>query len=214
MLTIIIEALKDTLIMVFLSGFLTICLGLPLGMIMYGSKFKSFFKNNLLFNGLNWIVSLISSAPYLVVVIFCLPITNWMSTNDVPVNLAAIIPITIASIPLYAARVYKVFSNLPEGFATTGKALGATAWQTLTKMYLPETFPNLIKEFTWICKQLVNYSVIAGFLGAGGLGQLLLQKGYLSFSLSYVTIVALLLIILTQLFQYLGYMLAEQSAKI
>lgn len=210
MLTIIYEALKETGIMLLLSGILTLFFGLWLGILLFTSKHKHFFANNFFHVILQWPCTFLNATPYLVIAIAFWPATKWLTGHGVTGNLAAVIPLSIAAIPLFATAIQTALTKLPAELTTTAQALGGTAWQALWQMYLPEIFPNLIKDFTKILKNLLGYSTISGIFGAGGLGYLLLQKGYYSFDLLYISICALLLVILYQLVQYLGILISGE----
>jgi len=213
MLMIIIEALKETTLMLLISGIFTLVLGIPLGFLLYGTNHKNFFHNQLTHYLLQGPSSFINSMPYLVVMVACLPITKWLMAHGVSGSIAAVIPLTIAAVPLYGLLTYKAICKLPSELSDTAKSLGATPWQALFSMYLPEILPNLIHGFTTTMESLIRYSTISGIFGAGGLGFLLIQKGYYDFSLLYITICALLLAVLFQTTRYIGILVTDYTIR-
>ena len=214
MFTIILSAYEETLSMILISGILAVLLGLPLGFLLYGSTNKQFCANKLLYYAFHLPITLINSTPYLLITIFSFPLLKFLVENNTPNATAAIVPLTIAAIPYYSLLTFDAIKKLPTELLEIAKTLGASPLQAILKIYIPEMLPTLVNALGKTLIQLISYSTIAGVFGAGGLGYLLMQKGYYSFELSYVVICTLLLVCTTQLIQYSSRLIAKQLVRI
>ena len=213
MLTTIISAFEETLSMVLISGFFTILFGLPLGFLLYGLVNKQLFANKFIYYFLQLAISFLNNTPYLLITVFSIPLIKFLSDNNSS-STAAIIPLTIAAIPLYSTLVFEAIKQLPPELSNTIKILGATPWQAIVKIYLPEILPVLITALSKTLTQLLSYSTIAGLFGAGGIGALVMQKGYYSFELNYIIACALMLIASMQIIQFSSNLVVKKISKI
>lgn len=213
MLTILINAFEETFLMVLMASVFTVALGLPLGFLLYGTTNKQFCQNKVLHYAVRLPITFLHSSPYLMIVIFSLPLIKSFADNHTISSAAAILPLTIAAIPLYSLLTFEAIQKLPTELSDTVKAIGATPWQAIIRVYLPEILPALIQALTKTLIHLISLSTIVGLFGAGGIGALIMQKCYYSFESNYIVACALLLVCSTQLIQLSGHLLAKQIAK-
>jgi D-methionine transport system permease protein len=210
---ILLEALRDTILMTVLASSVTFAVGLPLGMLLYGSMQRFFIARKSMRILLDLCHNSLSSLPYLAITVLCLPLTSFLIKHHCPGTLAAIIPLTLASAPLFAKSVLELFSQVPKDFAYTAEAIGATPWGALTKVYLPQVLPNLLQMFSKTVTTILSYSTIAGLFGAGGLGYILIEYGYNQFHIWYLAISALLLVLLFKIVEYMGMLASLYTSK-
>ncbi len=213
MLTILINAFEETLSMVLIASLLTVIFGLPLGFLLYGSTNKQFFANKILHYAFRLPITFLSSTPYLIITIFSIPFIKSLIDTNTGNPTAAILPLTLAAIPLYSLSTFEAIKKLPLELSETIKTLGATPWQAILKIYLPEILPALVQAMAKTLNQLISFSTIAGLFGAGGIGALIMQKGYYSFELNYVVACALLLVSSAYFIQFSSNFIAKQIAK-
>ena len=212
MLTTIINAFEETLSMVVISGALTVLFGLPLGFLLYCSTNKQFFANKLLHYFLCIPITLLNTTPYLIITIFSIPLIKVLADGDNS-STVAILPLTIATIPFFSSLTFEAIKQLPAELTDTSRTMGATPWQSITKFYLPEILPSLILALAKTLTQLISCSTIAGLFGAGGIGALIMQKGYYSFEINYMAACALILVATAQFIQLSSRIVAKQIAK-
>jgi D-methionine transport system permease protein len=196
----LVVALEETLFMVLASGILTLLLGLPLGIFLSVAALKQKTSQKLLYRALKGLVSIASSIPYLVIVIALIPLLRLVFGTESGM-LAAILPLTLATLFPFALYVERAMTSLPTGLNDLALSFGGNRLPTLLKIYLKEALPLLIQGFTKALLPLIGYSVIAGVFGAGGLGGLLIEKGYHHFSTAYVLATMAILVALTQGFR-------------
>ncbi len=207
----LIDALEKTLFMVFTASILTILLGFPLSVVQAFPKSKS-GSTAVLHSCIKAIIQLIAAIPYIVIMIALIPIAHWlMGTQHGTV--IAVIPLTLASVPLFTKVCMEAFAKIPKGLKEAMVSLGATKRQLLFKVILPEAIPDIIYGFSQVLIQILGFSVVLGVLGAGGIGALLVEKGYKDYQTSYVLGIIVTLIILVIGVQMIGRFLAYGSLK-
>ena len=113
-------------------------------------------------------------------------------------------PLTIAAAPFVARLVETALREVDRGLIEAAQAMGATTWQIVSKVLVPEAFPGIVAGITLTVVSLVGYSAMAGAIGGGGLGDIGIRYGYQRFQPEVMLIVVLILIAFVQLVQTLG----------
>lgn len=197
----------ETFYMVVVSSLFTVLLGLPLGTLMYASnRIKPMPK---LHKALSAFINMSRSVPFIILLVAIIPFTRLIVGTSIGIN-AAIVPLTLGAIPFFARLVDNVYQSLPTGLIETGYAMGASSKQIIFHILFPEARPALIHAITVTAITLVNYSAMAGTVGAGGLGTLAINYGYQRFDASIMIATVVVLIIMVQLTQMLGDYLARR----
>ncbi len=200
-------ATLETLYMVFTSTFFAVLLGLPLGTLLYTTKrIKPAPKLNKALSGL---INMTRSIPFIILLVAIIPFTRLLVGTSIGIN-AAIVPLTIGATPFFARLVDNIYQSLPSGLIETGYAMGASTRQIISHILLPEAKPALIHAITVTAITLVNYSAMAGTVGAGGLGTLAINYGYQRFDAGVMISTVMVLIIMVQLMQMGGDYLAKR----
>ncbi len=194
-------ATGETLYMVILSGVLALVFGLPLGVLLYITS-RDERKKKIYFL-LDALVNIFRSIPFIILVLLLIPLTKVLLGTIIGSN-AAIFNLTIAAIPFMARLAENSFNTLPSGIIDSARSLGATNWQFISKVLIPETLPDQISNFSVMLINLVTYTAIAGAVGAGGLGQLAINYGYYRFQWDVVFYCVIILVIISQLIQFSG----------
>lgn len=200
-------ATGETLYMVIASTFFAVLLGLPLGTLLYASsKIKPNPKLHKLLSGF---INIFRSVPFIILLVAIIPFTRLIVGTSIGIN-AAIVPLTIGATPFFARLVDTIYQGLPTGLIETGYAMGASTRQIITHILLPEARSSLIHAITITAITLINYSAMAGTVGAGGLGTLAINYGYQRFDASVMSATVIILIIMVQLIQMIGDYLAKR----
>lgn len=208
----LLNALEETLFMVFTSGLLTWIIGLPLGALLSVTGSGKFLQSSFIYTLLNLLVRTARSIPYIVFMIATIPLTRMiMGSNEG--SIAAVIPLTLASIPYFAQASEKAINKVQPGLVEAAQAIGASPLQIIYKVLIPEALPNIINALTATLIHLIGYSTIAGALGSGGLGYLIIHKGYQAFHTDYVIATVITLIALIQIIQACGNYIAHGSSN-
>jgi D-methionine transport system permease protein len=99
--------------------------------------------------------------------------------------------------------------EVPHGLIEAARAMGATPLQIVRKVLLPEALPSLVNSASITLIALVGYSAMGGAVGAGGLGQIGYQYGYVGYDAVVMNTVLALLVGLVFLIQWLGNTIAR-----
>ncbi|CZH88888.1 TPA: methionine ABC transporter permease MetI [Legionella pneumophila subsp. pneumophila] len=203
----LLSATGETLYMVFFSTLFAVLLGLPLGILLYSSsRIKPNIKLNKILSAL---INIFRSIPFIILLVAIIPFTRLIVGTSIGIN-AAIVPLTVGATPFFARLVDNVLQSLPLGLIETGYSMGANTRQIILHIILPEAQSGLIHSITVTAITLINYSAMAGAVGAGGLGTLAINYGYQRFNAGIMIATVIVLIILVQLIQMVGDYLAKR----
>ncbi|MBS9404167.1 ABC transporter permease [Halomonas sp. TRM85114] len=210
MLELILEATLDTLYMVALSGVISALVGIPLGVLLYVTRPRQVMAHPLLNRSLGIITNIGRSIPFIILMVAIIPFTRMLVGTSIGTNAAAV-PLTIAAIPFVARLVEGALNEIPPGLVEAAQSMGATPWQVITKVLLPEARGGIFTALTVTAVTLVSYSAMAGAVGGGGLGDLGIRYGYNRFNPTVMLITVVVLIVMVQGFQSLGDYLVRKS---
>ena len=188
-------------------------IGLPLGVILVmGEKDGIRPLNPLLMRALNIIINLLRSIPFLILMIIALPLSKIIVGTKVGTP-ATIPPMVVCAFPLVARMVESSLRELDQGVIEASQSMGASTWQIITKVMLPESLPSLISGGTITVGTILGYGAMAGIIGGGGLGKIAIQYGYYNFKYLVMWAAVIGLILLVQIFQSVGGKLATRCDK-
>lgn len=208
----IIKATWDTFYMTMVSVAFASVLGIPLGVILVITD-KGHIKENLALNRvLGSIVNIFRSYPFIILLLALGPFTRFVVGTTIGTT-AAIVPLTVAAAPFVARMVETSLKEVNWGVVEASLAMGASTWQIIRKVLLPEALPGIILGTTITAIAVVGYSAMAGVVGGGGLGDLAIRYGYMRFDSVVMVSTVVILIVMVQIMQTLGNILAEKFNK-
>lgn len=205
----LLDSLWQTIVMVLVSGGLSIAVGIPLGVLLLTSRPEGLLANKILNRVLSAIVNALRSVPFIILLVAIVPFTRLIVGTSIG-TAAAIVPLTIGAIPFVARIIENALEEVPHGLVEAGLAMGASPWQVITKILLPESLPSIINGVTVTLVTLVSFSAMAGAVGGGGLGDLAIRYGYQRFNVSVMISTIIVLIVLVQCMQMAGDYLAKR----
>lgn len=199
----LLSATFETIYMVLVSGVLAMLLGLPLGVLLFSTRQINLLPLPILNKSLAVIVNMMRSIPFIILMLAIIPLTRLLVGTSIGTT-AAIVPLTLATIPFFARMIENNLNQLPNGLIETGQAMGATTWQLIRSILLTEALPGMIGTLTTTFITLIGYSAMAGAIGGGGLGDLAIRYGYQRFDAKIMALTIIVLIALVQGIQHLG----------
>jgi len=197
------KATIDTLLMLGGSMVLTVILGVPLGVLLYLSGKGRLAANPVLNAALSFVVNVLRSVPFIILLIVMLPVTVLLVGTSLGVA-GAIPPLVVGAAPFYARLVETALREVDKGVVEATQAMGGSTFQIVTRALLPEAMPGIIAGATVTAIALVSYTAMAGVVGAGGLGDLAIRFGYQRFQTDVMAVTVVLLLILVQILQMIG----------
>ncbi|WP_338840284.1 methionine ABC transporter permease MetI [Flavobacterium ginsenosidimutans] len=199
----------ETIVMTFVSGFFGFLLGLPTGILLFLTRKNQILEQPVLNRTLSIVVNVFRSIPFIILIVWMIPFTRAIVGTSIGVS-AALVPLSIGAAPFIARLVENSLLSLPSGLIEAARALGATPFQIVYKVLLPEALPSLINAASITLITLVGYSAMGGAVGAGGLGQVGYQYGYIGYDAVTMNSVLALLVILVFIIQFAGDKLSKR----
>ncbi|MGK9260979.1 methionine ABC transporter permease [Sinorhizobium meliloti] len=206
------SATLDTMYMVAIAGLVGSLIGLPIGIFLATSGKGELFPAPNLNRAVGLVVNATRSTPFIILVVAIIPLTRLITGTSIGTK-AAIVPLTIATIPFVARLVEAAIRDVDKGLIEAARAMGATPMQIVFKVLLAESRPALTLALTMTIVSLIGYSAMVGAVGGGGLGDLGIRYGYQRFMPDVMLVVVVVLIILVQLVQSAGDRMARRFDK-
>jgi D-methionine transport system permease protein len=199
----------ETIYMVFIAGGVGALFGLPLGIILATTGSRDLFRLPFLSRSIGAIVNGVRSTPFIILVVAIIPLTRLVTGTSIGTT-AAIVPLTIASIPFIARITEAAIREVDRGLIEAATAMGATPLQIIFKVLVPEALPGILLGLTLAMVSLIGYAAMVGAVGGGGLGDLGIRYGYQRFMPEVMAAVVIILILLVQIVQTGGELLARR----
>jgi len=212
MMSLLIEAIGETLHMVAVAGAIGTLIGLPLGVFLATSRSGELFASPFANKALGLVVNAARSTPFIILVVAIVPLTRLIAGTSIGTQ-AAIVPLTIAAAPFIARVIEGAIRGVDQGLIEAARAMGASPLQIVRKVLLPEALPAITLALTLTIVSLIGYSAMVGAVGGGGLGDLGIRFGYQRFMPDVMLTVVAVLIVLVQGVQSLGDFLARRFDK-
>ncbi|MDF5752740.1 methionine ABC transporter permease [Spongiactinospora sp. TRM90649] len=205
----LLQATGETLQMVALSTVLTAIFGLPLGVLLVTADRGGLAPAPAFKAVLGAVVNIGRSLPFIVLMVAVIPFTRLVTGTTIG-TAAAVVPLTLGAVPFFARLVETALRGVGRDVVEAAQAMGARRAAIVGKVLLPEALPGLVAGLTVTVVALIGYSAMAGAIGGGGLGDLAVRYGYQRFDTTVMIITVVLLIVIVQLVQSLGDLVARR----
>jgi D-methionine transport system permease protein len=209
LLQMILWSTLDTLTMVGLAGLFGTLIGLPLGIFLATSRANELFPAPTANRIVGLVVNATRSTPFIILVVAIVPLTRLIAGTSIG-TAAATVPLTIAATPFIARVIEAAIREVDQGLIEAARAFGASPFQIVRKVLLPEAMPGVTLALTLTAVSLIGYSAMVGAVGGGGLGDLGIRYGYQRFMPEVMATVVLVLIALVQSVQTIGDTIARR----
>ena len=209
----LLRAIGETLYMTFIPTILAFLIGLPLGVLLVTGEQKGIRPLPVpVMSFLNVMINLLRSVPFLILLVVVLPLSKFFVGTTVG-SKAIIVPLAIAAFPFIARLVETSIREVDQGVVEAAQSMGASPWQIVTKVLIPEAKPALISNFVVALITIFGYGAMAGILGGGGLGAISINYGYYRRRALVMYFAVFLLILLVQFFQSVGNVITKKTDK-
>ncbi len=203
------KACYETLIMLSISTVLSVILGTLLGFMLYLTASKIFYRRVLLNGVLGTLVNFVRSIPFIILIVFSLPLTFFITGTKIG-PIAAAVPLTMCATAFLARIVEGALKDVDPGVIEAALATGASNGLIIRRVLIVEAAPALIRGITITFISLIGFSAMAGMVGGGGIGNLAIQYGYYRYETGVMLVTIIVLVTLVQLSQYLGDFVAKK----
>ena len=174
----------ETIYMTFISAFFAYLVGLPLGVLLCVTDKEGIHP-------IGWLNKLLG----------------------ILVNVFRSIPLIIAAIPYVARMAESSIKEVDSGVIEAAQAMGTSSFKIICKVLIPEAKPSLIVGAVISLVTILGYSAMAGTIGGGGLGMIAITYGYQRFNNNIIWLCVLLTVIIVQVIQELGMLIARKTDK-
>ena len=201
-----------SLYIVLASTLLSYLFGIPIGIILVITSKDGIHPMPVLNSVLGVIVNLLRSVPFLLMIFMIMPLTTLITGTSFGAN-ATIVPLVFSAAPYIARLIESSLREIDFGVIEAAQSMGASNWQIITKVMLPESKPSLLVGAAIAATTILGYSAMAGVLGGGGLGDIAIRYGYYRYDKPLMYVCIVLLVIITQVLQEAGLKIATKTDK-
>ena len=206
------KSLAETLYMLSVSAIIAAIIGIPLGILLVVTEKNGILVCPVLNKPLAFAINMVRSIPFIILMVAIIPFTRMVAGISIGTT-AAIVPLTIAAIPYTARMVETSIREIPFGLIEAAESMGASPYQIIKKVLIPEALPSIIENMTVVIVSLIGSSAMAGTIGGGGLGDLAIRYGYQRFQADVMIATIIVLIIIVQLIQFIGSTWSRKTDK-
>lgn len=210
--SLLLKSLAETLYMLSISALIAAAVGVPLGILLVVTEKGNILSCSFINRPLAFMINMIRSIPFIILMVAIIPFTRMVAGTSIGTT-AAIVPLTLAAIPYTARLVETSIREIPSGLIEAAESMGASPFQIITKVLIPEALPSIIENMTVVVVTLIGSSAMAGTIGGGGLGDLAIRYGYQRFQADVMIATIIVLIVIVQLIQFTGSTLSRKTNK-
>lgn len=194
------QGILETLYMVIVSTLISFIIGMLIGVISAITDQDGLYPSKVLNQILGVIINLGRSIPFIILMIALTPFTRWLVGKSYGSS-ATIVSLTIAAIPFVSRLIETTIKEIDKGVTESVIAMGASIWQVIFKVYLVETTPALVRNFSLTAITLIGYSAMAGAIGGDGLGNIAITYGYHRFDNKVMLLSLVIIVLMVQIIQ-------------
>ena len=208
----IITGIGQTLYMTILSTVVGYVFGLPLGVMLAVFDKDGLRPNKAVYKVLDVLSNIIRRIPFLILRILIIPLTRLIGGNSYGSS-ATVVPLVVAAIPFIGRMVESSIKEVDAGVVEAARSMGASDLRIIVKVLLLESRTSLITGATIAIGTILGYSAMAGSVGGGGLGDIAIRYGYYRYESQIMIVTVILLVVLVQVFQSIGMIIASKLDK-
>ena len=206
------EAVQSTLIVTIVSTLLAYLIGVPLGILLYGTSKNGIFPNRAVNGVVGFVVNVIRSIPFIILLVITQPLAAAVVGSRIG-DTAFIFHLVLAAAPFVARMIESSLREVDAGVIEAAQAMGSTNFQIMMKVVVPEAKPSLILGAAIAITTILGYTPMTYLIGGGGLGKIAINYGYYRYKYLVMIFAVVFLIVLVQLFQSIGTRLATRCDK-
>ncbi len=206
------QGIYETLYMTLVSTFFGYLIGLPMGVLLCVTGKDGLKPNVVIYKVLDIIANIVRSIPFLILLILLIPFTRLLLGQSYG-STATIVPLVAAAIPFIARMVESSLKEVDAGVIEAARSMGASTFRIIVKVLLVEARTSIITGATIAIGTILGYSAMAGTVGGGGLGDIAVRYGYYRYQTDIMIVTVVLLVVLVQIFQSIGMLIANRLDK-
>lgn len=192
----LIRSTKETLVMVSVSGIISLIFGVLLGVVLVVTKKGNILENNTINGILDKVINTFRSIPFIILLAALIPLTRIIVGTGIGTK-GAIVPLVFGTVPFFARQIETALFEVDRGVVEAAQAMGSGPYEIIFRVYLRESLQGIIRGVTITFVSLIGLSAMAGSIGGGGLGDFAIRYGYARNmnDITFVTIIIILIIV-------------------
>lgn len=206
------QGIEETFYMVAVATVIGGIIGIPLGITLVTTSKGHILENRFINQILGTIVNIIRSIPFIILMVAIIPLTRLIAGTSIGTT-AACVPLTIVAIPFLSRLVETSIRDVDFGLVEAAESMGATPFQIIHKVLIPEALPTIINNITVLIVNLIGASAMAGAIGGGGLGDIAIRYGYQRFRPDVMLATIIILIVVVNVIQAGGDFASRKKNK-
>ena len=139
----IINGICETLYMTLASTLVGYLVGLPLGICLAVTDKDGLTPNKFIYKVLDFIVNVLRSIPFLILLILLIPFTRLVVGRSTGVS-ATVVPLVVAAIPFIARMVESSIKEVDNGVIEAARSMGASNLRIIIHVLITESKTSLI----------------------------------------------------------------------
>ncbi len=196
-------AFTATIQMVIITTILGTAFGFLVAVVLLVTD-KDGIRPNRFINGIfNFIVNVIRSFPFLILMIFLLPFTKIIAGTSIGVR-AAVVPLIVSATAFIAKLIVNAMQEVDRGLIEAMRSFGISEAQVVFRVMFSEALPSIISGVILAMVAILGSTAMAGAMGAGGIGSVAITYGYQKFNEVVMILTAGILIVFVQIIETAG----------
>ncbi|MGB7460355.1 MAG: methionine ABC transporter permease, partial [Carnobacterium jeotgali] len=206
------EATIETISMTLGSVVIIFFAGVLLGLLLYETNGKNTVFAKILYRVVAIVVNVFRSIPFIILIVLLIPVTKTL-VGSIIGPVAALPALILSSAPFFARLVEIGFREIDKGVVEAAEAMGASKWQIIYKVLIPESLPAIVSGITVTTISLVGATAMAGVIGAGGLGNLAYLDGFQRSQPAVTLVATLIILVIVFIIQAIGDVIVKKVDK-
>ncbi|OJG76763.1 hypothetical protein RV10_GL003268 [Enterococcus pallens] len=187
---------------------ISILIGIPLGVLLVLTRPGGLNSNPTVYSVSNWLINILRSLPFIIMLFLILPVTKFIMGTTIGVR-GVLLPLIVYTAPYLARLVETSLLEVDGGVIEAYQSMGISNFNIIKTVLLREARGGIIRGLTIAMIGLIGATAMAGLVGAGGLGSIAYQYGFLRNEPAVMYGTIILLIILVQIVQSVGNLIAK-----
>jgi D-methionine transport system permease protein len=204
-------SLIQTLVMISVSGSISFCIGLVLGVLLVTAAPGGVLQNRGVFNVLDKMINFFRSIPFIILLAALIPLTRFVAGTAIGTK-GAIVPLVFGTVPFFSRQIESALAEVDSGIIEAAQSMGSSPVGIIFRVYLRESIPSITRVTTITLVSLTGLTAMAGAVGAGGLGDFAIRYGHQRNQFDVTVVTVLVILILVSIIQGIGSWIVKRTA--
>lgn len=206
----LVRSIEETLIMTGWAGAFMFVLGLLLGVLLTITREGGILENKAVYQVLDKVINIFRSIPFVILIALLMYVTKWIMGTRIGVK-GVIVPLVVGSAPFFARQVDAALAGVNRGLVEAAQSMGISTGGIIFRVYLKEGAAAIARGTTITLINLIGLTAMAGYVGAGGLGDYAITYGYNYNRMDIVWAAVIATVVIVSVIQAIGTLIAKKA---